>query len=190
MSIQGKRPVAVLASGPSLLGEDIEALRAASVPLIAVNCTWRMAPDSIAIVAGDARWWKAHHADIDAAREVAALRITRAQSPAQHYGARVMRSRAGTAYNSGQVAIEWAVRKRFDPIILLGFDVSLRHGLHHHGPHTQTPNPDVDRVKHWHRQFAALAQAYPKANIVNCSRYTELTIFPLQPLDEMLCEHG
>lgn len=185
MSIQGE-PVAVLASGPSLVTDDIDALRTAGIPLIAVNCTWRVAPDCIALVAGDRRWWKEHHE----AAPKSALWITKSAGAGKAYGCRVIKSRASQAYNSGMLAVEWAIRKGASKVIMLGFDVSLKHGLHHHGPHVETPNPDEHRITQWHRHFEALRKAQPDADVVNCSRYTELQTFPCQPLEEVLCLLG
>jgi hypothetical protein len=184
VSIKGS-PVAVLASGPSLCEEDVSKVRIAGLLIIAVNSSWMMAPDCDVLVAGDYRWWKAYgeHAP-------QCLRISRSDRAEKHYNAKRMKSRVRHGYNSGMVAVEWAIRKGASKVIMLGFDCSLKNGAHWHGGHTDTPDPNELRVKRWKEQFAELRRAYPKADVVNCSRYTEIDAFPVRQLEHVLCGLG
>lgn len=180
------RPIAVLASGPSLTASDIDLLRSAGVPFVAVNTTWEIARDCCALVAGDYRWWKAHGKQVD----IETIKISRSPKAKKTFSTRTARSKIKGGYNSAMVAAEWCVQKGYGPVILLGVDCSLKNGVHHHGPHTKTPDPDRARLHHWPRQWKRLREAYPRAEIVNCSRHTELDTFPKRELEHVLCALG
>lgn len=176
------RTAAVLASGPSLTKADAKAARDAGCITVAVNNTWMLAPWCDVLYAGDARWWRAYGDDVN----IPAKRYARNSEPTRSGHAMYRKTAMKGSYNSGQLAIEVAITNGADLIILLGFDVSLKHGIHHHGPHTKTPDPVQGRMRIWHKQFAQIPRTYPNANIVNCSRYTELTCFPIEPLEDVL----
>src|SRR4030067_1089732 len=50
--------VAILASGPSLESESLDALR--GLPVIAINDSWRKYPNAEILYACDPPWWKHH----------------------------------------------------------------------------------------------------------------------------------
>lgn len=177
--------VAVLATGPSLTVEDCEAVRDAGFVTIGVNSAWMMVPWIDVLYAGDNRYWKAHVKDIEAAG-IKSKRLSRSSTAEKCAGAKYMKTRMKDDYNSGQLAIEVAIRRQADLVVLLGFDASVENGLHCHGPHKKTPNPNQDRCRRWHEQFARIPANYPQANIVNCSRETALTCFPRQSLEDVL----
>ena len=179
------RNVAVLATGPSLTVEDCEAVRDAGFLTIGVNSAWMFAPWIDVLYAGDNRYWKAHIKDIEAAG-VQAMRFSRSSTAEKAVGAKYVKTKMPNDYNSGQLAIELAIRGGADLVVMLGFDVSVKDGLHCHGPHTKTPNPNEIRCGRWRDQFLRIPRTYPKANIVNCSRKTSLTCFPRQSLESLL----
>lgn len=180
------RNVAILATGPSLTAEDCEAVRAAGCITVGVNSAWMTAPWIDVLYAGDNRYWKANIKAIDAAG-ITAKRYSRSSKAEKAVEARYVKTRLGQDYNSGQMAIELAIRRDADLVILLGFDCSIKHGIHCHGPHVDTPNPNEVRCNRWKEQFARIPRVYPKANVVNCSRYTEIDCFPKRSLEEVLC---
>lgn len=174
--------VAVIASGPSLTQADCDLIEAAGIPTIAVNSSWKMARFADAVYAGDACWWDAygHEVDIPAEKWTCSR-----QAAAKH---RINHHQAYGGYNSGMRAIQFAVERGAARVILLGFDCSIANGLHWHGAHDRTQNPDEGKVKKWHVQFktvAALAKLR-RCEVINCSRYTELTCFPTQELEAAL----
>lgn len=173
------KTVAILASGPSLTAEDIEAVR--HLPTIAVNSTFMVAPFCSVLFAGDPVWWEAHHKEA-----VGGKKYTTDKDTAKKYGIEYFGHDHRQGYNSGMLAIEFAIKRGAAKIILLGFDCSLKNGRHHHGDHTKTQNPDSDRVGKWHKQFQRLREANQRASVVNCSRYTELTSFPCLGLEAAL----
>ncbi|MCY1373105.1 hypothetical protein D9M69_603550 [compost metagenome] len=87
--------------------------------------------------------------------------------------------------NSGYRAIELAISFGAARVLLLGFDCSVRAGTHWHGAHTKTKNPDARRCAEWLNHFGRLARH--GAEVINCSRQTELTCFPRMSLEDALC---
>lgn len=175
-------PVFILGSGPSLTKEDAWAV--SGFFTIAVNSTWKLAPWCDVLFAGDLRWWKSYGDEVD----IPAMRVSNAKSAEHQYRAPPMkRSDAAVAgHNSGQLAIIWAIQKGAKEIYLLGFDCSIKNGIHHHGEHDKTPNPNQTRCNNWKDQFARINKHYPEANIYNCSRHTELDAFPKITLEAAL----
>ena len=184
------QPCAVMASGPSLAWDDyadVALVKKARLKTIAVNSTWENARFCDVLYAGDGVWWKYHHSKID----IPAERWTCAKSAVNLYGC-IYRARfVKPGYNSGANAIELAANVfKANPIILLGFDCSVKHGIHHHGKHKHTSNPTADRTERWKPQFKSLLEKCKGADIINCSRYSELDYFPRRDLREVLCELG
>lgn len=177
--------VAIIASGPSLTQSDCDLVRAAGLSTIAVNSSWKMAPFCDVLYAGDLCWWEAYGAEVD----IPAERWTRSRQAAAVY--RIRHHAGHGAYNSGMGAIQFAVECGAGRVVLLGFDCSLNNGIHWHGPHELTKNPDAAKVKRWSGQFktvAALAKLR-RCEVINCSRHTELTCFPVRDLESVLAEH-
>ena len=177
--------MAVLATGPSLTVRDCETVRDAGFVSVGVNSAWLIAPWVDALYAGDARYWRAYHAEIDAAG-VTGKRYSRSSHAEKHSGAKYLKTRMDKDYNSGQLAIEMAARNGADLIVLLGFDASVSDGVHCHGPHEKTPNPTRIRCKKWLEQFARIPDHYPDARIINCSRKTAIKTFPQQSLESVI----
>lgn len=170
----------VIASGPSLTAEDCALVEASGLFTIAVNTSWKVARFCDVIYAADAAWWDAYGHEIDIpARRVCHMRQSALRHGIEHSGA------SQSVLNSGMRAAQWAMRQGFKRIILLGFDCSVDHGTHWHGDHQKTKNPTRAKAREWIGHFAALANEASAVGveIVNCSRHTELTCFPLQDLE-------
>lgn len=173
----------VIASGPSLVPEDVERVREAGCTIVAVNTSWKMAPFCDYLFAGDNKWWQNNKVDIPAKR------VSLSYNAERHHGAKRFKSKVAKkgGYNSGCVAIEFAIRRGAERVILLGFDCSVKNGTHWHGDHKKSPNPNQGKCEIWKRQFATLRNTYRDSEIINCSRYTELKTFPRMSLEEALC---
>jgi len=173
-----------IASGPSLTASDCMDVVRSGIKTIAVNDSWRMFPYCNYIYAGDAKWWKVNYDKIDILAEKWTCSDKAANTYKIHYHI------AGGPYNSGMRAIQFGMSKGFKNIALLGYDCSLKNGVHWHGLHTAEPlrNPDADKVRKWHDQFRRVSDNAKKqgVNICNCSRYTELTCFEKMTLEEAL----
>ena len=171
----------VLASGPSLSLADVNAARLSGWPVIAVNSTWRMAPDCDVIYAGDWEWWEMYHAQITSP----AARWTCHIDAAQRY--RLNLHVAYGAYNSGMRAIQFAADQGAKRIALLGFDCSVEAGTHWHGDHPAgLRNPTPHSPAKWLAHFDALKPLLSTTDIINCSRCSRLMLFRRLPLSAAL----
>lgn len=171
----------ILASGPSLVQGDISVVMASGWPVIAVNSTWQAAPGCDVIYAGDIEWWKYWHSRIDSKAE----RWTCHAQAARCYGLKL--HAASGCYNSGMRAIQFASERGARRIVLLGFDCSTRHGTHWHGDHPAgLRNPGDGSQERWQGHFAGLVNQLAGAEVINCSRYTALTLFRRQSLAQAL----
>lgn len=178
-------PTVVVATGPSLTPEDCGLVEMSWLRTVGVNSAWKFAPWVDCIYAGDYRYWKEYRQELEASG-FTGKRYSRSSRAEKVFGAKYIKSRLGNDYNSGQMAVEMAIRYGSDPVVMLGFDCSVTHGFHCHGPHDKTPNPNEERCRRWLEQFERINKYYPDANIVNCSRETALTCFPRDTLENVL----
>uniref|UniRef100_A0A9X8VMG9 Norphogenetic protein n=1 Tax=Serratia marcescens TaxID=615 RepID=A0A9X8VMG9_SERMA len=159
----------------------MDTARLSGWPVIAVNSTWRMAPDCDVIYAGDLEWWATYHAQIDSAAE----RWTCHAVAARRYNVKL--HAACGAYNSGMRAIQFAAERGARCIVLLGFDCGIDDGTHWHGAHPAgLRNPTSQSPARWQGHFSALAPQLVGIDVINCSRATQLTQFRRLALDEAL----
>lgn len=184
--VEPRRPwegstVVCIASGPSLTKEDCAAVERSRLRAIAANTSWKRAQFADILFAADqawwqqnihekptpAQWWTCSHA---AAKEFDQLHLYVTREPHRNSGAR---------------SIDLALDLGAARILLLGFDCSLVDGVHWHGPHERTMNPDDQTLVKWRQDFDQVAERCERASVpvVNCSRKTALTCFPRAPLD-------
>lgn len=173
-----------IASGPSLTEADCELVRQSGIKTVAVNDSWRIARFCDYIYAGDTKWWAVNHDKIDINAEKWTCSDKAANTYKLHYHI------AAGPYNSGMRAIQFGISKGFKSIAILGYDCSLKNGIHWHGEHKEEKlrNPNDHKVLIWHDQFKRVSDNAKKqgVNIYNCSRYTELTCFELAKLEDVL----
>lgn len=183
------KTVVCIASGPSLNAADCQLVAESGLPSIAVNNSWEMAKFSDVIYAGDAQWWISHYHEIDSTAEKwtcsksAYDRFKNMYLEMNYF--RVPEKAHQTGWNSGLRAIELAVMLGAEKILLMGYDCSVKHGVHWHGPHTKTLNPDHENCSKWQVQFERIAIRMKTlgVTVINCSRYTELKAFPVSRLE-------
>lgn len=181
--------VAVLASGPSMSAQAAEQVRAAGLPSIAVNTTFRLAPWAAMLYAADAAWW--HHTP-DAHR-FAGLKVTMEDVPGVHRigrGGKVGYSddpvELHTFGNSGAQAIQIAAKAGASRILLLGMDMD---GSHWHGEHPTPLRSTVrDLYPIWCDWMAVLATELAQRDIevLNCSPTSRLEHWPKVALEDAL----
>lgn len=191
--------VAILASGPSLESESLDALH--GLPVIAINDSWRKYPDAEILYACDPPWWK-HHGGVP---EFAGERWSQHRGPvswpaeAAAMGISVICSAPlpgistdpaviHTGSNSGFQALNLAILGGAKRILLLGYDMQATGGkAHWFGNHPGSLNRsspyDVFR-----KAFCDAADQIAKLGIevVNCSSETSLTCFPRVALSDAL----
>jgi hypothetical protein len=177
------RSVIIFASGPSLLKADCRKAAQSGMPVIAVNSTWKAIPDCDFIYAADSAWWDYNFTTLPALPE----KWTCDKRAYSKYKINYHHPQYEGAYNSGQRAVMFAVSLGVKNILLSGFDCSVNSGVHWHEDHLFTGNPTAVLTLLWQRQFCTLSDYFcNNVNIINCSRETSLTCFPLASLEESL----
>lgn len=173
-----------IASGPSLTLEDCKLIENSGIKTVAVNNTWEAAKFCTYLYAGDAKWWNEYHDKIT----ISAERWTCNNNAAMVY--KLNYHIAGGPYNSGMRAIQFGIMKGFKNIALIGYDCSIKNGMHWHGAHTggRLGNPDSTKIIKWHEHFKKVKITADKlgVKIINCSRYTELECFDCDTLENVL----
>lgn len=149
------------------------------MPVITVNNAWKLAPWADVVYAGDFQWWDHYGVKLHALGQ----RWTCNKDAARKFNLNF--HHALGPYNSGHRAIQLALMFNAARILLLGYDCSLKHGVHFDGKHVGLGNPKAPKCLVWAKQFAALSKT-ALGKIVNCSRYTELDCFPRSALETEL----
>ena len=181
----------IIASGPSLLRKDAEALRNAGTG-IAINCAVFFAPWATHLFGADSVWWRYYSPKI---KWYKGKRISRT-----HNAAGVTKWRgngwARTGGNSGHMAIQYAVDLGAKNIALLGFDQSKTDGkAHFHADHPKaaddgkrTNMANAGGIAAWPRlmQKTSIELKERDINVVNLSRATALKCFPRMTVEEFL----
>lgn len=183
--------VAVLASGESMSQAVADQVRAADVPAIAINTTFRLAPWAWMLYAADQQWWD--HPDYRDARGFAGLKVS--CEPAAGIlrmentgttGFDPMPWRLRTGGNGGYQGMHIAVHAGARRILLCGFDM---HGGHWHPEHHHTlKQTQPDTYERWLRRFADVAPVLERMglDVVNCTPGSALTCFRRADLESEL----
>jgi len=176
----------IIASGPSLALEhysDLKIARDSGLPVIVVNSTIEVAPWADAIYAADIAWWRYNQTKVIKSVE----RWTGSESAATLYKCKYHPIKVKPGHNSGANAIELIANVFKSPrILLLGFDVSVELGVHHHQDHKNSHNPSPERCAKWHPQFRSVKELIGSTEIINCSRFSALSIFPRMQIEEAI----
>lgn len=152
--------------------------RVRSLPCIAVNDAFRLAPWARALVAGDRAWWK-HTPD---ALAFAGDKWCATDCP----GTRKIAPTLGSHINSGLHGLERAVRHYgATRVLLCGVDLC---GKHFFGDHAlPLKNPEAARFQLFRAQFETYARTIRgRVEVVNCSPISTLECFPKVALEEAL----
>jgi len=184
--MQSKDKVFVcIGSGPSLTLEDCRFVESLDVELVAVNRSAALVSRGHAYI-GDLSYWKVT-ADANKALKNRTV-WTHSPTVASTHNVHLFRGLPGS-WNSGQKAIELAAHLGATKIVLIGYDCSLKNGIHWHGSHKlinpTLRDPVARGVIKWQQEFAQVLTSV-KVPITNCSRYTELTCFTQKILEEEL----
>jgi hypothetical protein len=191
--------IACLGTGPSLTRADVEACLAAHVRMIAINDAYTIAPEADVLFAADRQWWTWHRgAPLFAGPKYTLERLGEAWPGVR----RLRRAASGgltpapdaltTGHSSGFSAINLAVHLGAARIVLLGYDMrtdpdpTREHtGDHFFGAH---PNKSTPPFRQAIPMFDTLVAPLALAGvaIVNCSRRTAITAFPIAALEAVL----
>jgi hypothetical protein len=185
----------ILASGPSLTCEDVDAVRGRA-KVIAVKDAIKLAPwaDVFYGAGGDTRGWWAHNAALVAG--FPGLRFTLDPKMAayatvlQNTGfSGLERQPTGlrTGKNSGFQALNLALHLGATRILLLGYDMKSDRGRDHfcgNHPHAHAPIP-FDAFRDLFPSIVEPLQA-AGVDVVNCTPNSALTCFPTMSLSDAL----
>jgi hypothetical protein len=184
--------IVCVASGPSLVAEDVEYC-CDKARVLVVNDGYRIAPWADWLWACDYGWWKLHE---EASRSFAGERWTRDPDAAQRWNLNWIRSAPGKGLacdpalihegeNGGYQGINFAFHRSPDRILLLGYDMKgLGHWFGHHPQGLQDATDFSARQHHFDRLAADLKSE--GVEVINCSRETGLKCFPRARIQEVL----
>jgi len=184
--------VAILASGPSLVADDVARVIAAGLPIIAIKEAQRLAPAADVLYACDARWWRHFGPSLTG---FAGLRYALEETPyAQtlrnggYTGLDLDPTALRTGKNSGYQAVNLAVHVGAAKIILLGFDMQPgKTGDHFFGQH-RYPGSVPPAYRDFREMFATIVEPLRAADVevLNATPGSALEAFPIVSLEEAL----
>ena len=178
------RTVVCIASGPSLTPEDCAVARAAGIPTVVTNTTFRTCPWADALYWFDVDWWREYGPEVR--ESFAGTVYTQSLSPRKGVQCVLANQKFRSFGNSGACAVALAIAAGASKVVMLGFDCSMERGSHHHGDHPSRLR-NCDTIARWPRQFSRLAAwAEKRAVVVNASRMTALECFSRAPLADAL----
>lgn len=182
--------VVVLASGPSLTAEDIEATR--GITTIAINSTIFSAPHADYCCAYDDKWWVKYG---DEVKEIGCKMIS-CSIKAHTFGVkRIPKTNSkeltrdtAICSSSGHHGICYAIMLGATKVILLGFDCQHTDGKRHHHPDHPEGFGNADKPERWIVEHERIAEGAKKlgVRIINCTRQTALECYERMPLSEAL----
>lgn len=167
---------AILASGPSMSQEVADAVRGLKV--VAVSNTYELAPWADVLVSSDRTWWTNNPKAFDFEGEkFCGLTIEPPKGVEKFSGAM-------SGSNSALLAIQVAVSKGAERVLLFGVDLG---GKHYFGDHpAPLKNPTPQRFDVFQKQFDRYR---PKGvEIFNCSPDSLLKAYPFADAKEFLPE--
>lgn len=194
--------VLVMGSGPSLTQADVEFAQAHVDAVVAVNDSYKFAPNATALYAADKHWWGWHKGCV-AQHKVGSvsypaftgrLKYSLAQTPwypdvqvlsrGPDRGLTHDPAKVALGYNGGYQAINVAVHLGATRILLLGLDMK-GDAAHFFGKH---PNNSHAPFALCIERFTTLVQPLRTAGveILNCTPKSALTAFPMVSLRDVL----
>lgn len=175
--------VVVVASGASLLAEDVEYCRG-KAKIAVINDNYKLAPWAHLLYAADFGWWEYHHAAVD---DFGGQKWTQDERAAKNYGLNWVAGywHPGISddqrfihygYNSGFQCVNLVYLMGAIRILLLGFDMQrTKKKSHWFGDHP-APLHKHPNYTQWARTMDKAARRYEKrgVEVINCSRETAL----------------
>lgn len=187
----------IVASGPSAKDADLEPFKGAA-KFIAVNNSWKLVPWADVLVSADGGWWHRYKGVPD----FGGLKVTLDFNVARQFGIQLIKlvkhvqslstdkpGIVGMGGNSGFYALNLALQFGAKKIVLVGFDMHLKDGVHWHGPHEKgLNNPIEHRIQKWRKSLDQEADNLRKLGIevVNASLTSALKAYPKMNLNEAM----
>ena len=173
--------VAILASGPSMNARIVDEVQRAGLRMIAINTTYRLAPDADALFAADWEWWNAHPEALSFAGRKLVGRACELQS-VECVRPHEIRSGDSSALRAAQ----WAEDEGADSIFLFGVDLNDEAPTHWHGAHPVGLNNPTPESFHAQRLAWLHYASQARADVINCNPASGLRCFPRRALADVL----
>jgi len=193
---------AIVASGPTIKKMDLDCLRD-RIHVLVIKETWKKCPWSEILYGCDGPWWN-HNKGVS---EFKGIKLSHAPQTTMQYKD-IHRIKiemvdeilieepllVGNGGNSGFQALNLLVQFGVKNIILIGFDLHDRGGVHWYGRNTAPGmnNPMKSNFDRWRRGFEAVKRKLKELEIevVNSSPESDLHTFKKQNLEDTLKEWG
>lgn len=171
----------IVASGPSAKTTQLEFVRDRA-RVIALNSSWRLVPWADVLYGTDGQFWF-HN---DGVPQFTGRKFTSSINAGRRYALDVLLT---TGNNSGHRAIHLAEALNAKRILLVGFDMHDKNGVHWHEPHRgQMLNPTASSMRMWCTELhkAAVFLNQRGTRVINCTPGSALQCFPIMMLNEAL----
>lgn len=173
---RGKTAV-VVAAGPSASEAPLETIRGL-LPVLAVKESWRLVPWADVLYGCDDKWWIVRNG----VTGFHGLKITSNHRCSSMFPDLHRVRMDGN--NSGIRAVRLAELYGATRIVLVGFDMHPRNGIHWHGPHgPELRNADADKMEIWRKEMDA---AKFTADVINTSKSSALKSYRYLPFAEAI----
>jgi hypothetical protein len=187
----------IVASGPSAKDYNYEEFKD-QAKWIVTNTSYQLAPWADVLLAADGHWWQIHKG----VPEFAGLKVTLDHNIAHQFNIPKLSLTkqfkyitvdkpgiVGMGGHSGFYALNLAIQFGAKRIILSGFDLTLKNGLHWHGSHPKALNNPIEfRVLKWRKDLDGQLENLKTlgVEVINASKNSALTAYPKMPLKEAL----
>jgi hypothetical protein len=192
--------VAIVASGPSTKKVDVERLRG-KLPVIAIKENVELAPWADVVYGCDRAWWR----NMQGLPKYDGLRITATQMEVGPTDIKLITVEAttdkiltdkpgvvGSGGNSGFQALNLAVQFGATRVLMVGFDMDDRAGVHWYGRNSGMgrSNPSEWNFRRWRVAFINAVPVLDKlgVEVLNASQHTSLNCFPRTTVERTLAE--
>jgi hypothetical protein len=193
------RAVAIVASGPSAKAANPAQLQG-RLPVLAIKRSWELAPFCEAIYGCDAGWWQ----HVNGLPQYAGLKLSYDRVAIDAYALKRVSipdklsnalrfgetGAVGSAGNSGFQALNLAAQWGATRILLVGFDLHARGGVHWYGRNTamRMSNPDEGNFARWRPAFDAAAPVLKARGIevIDAAPQGALRAYPKMSIEQAL----
>jgi hypothetical protein len=187
----------IVASGPSAKDHQFEDYRGRA-KFIVVNNSWKLVPWADVLIGADGGWWQRYKG----VPGFTGIKVTLDVSVSRQFDLELIKlvkhvqslstdkpGVVGMGGNSGFYALNLAVQFGCKKIILVGFDMHLKNGMHWHGPHEKgLNNPIQHRIQKWRAALDNEASNLRRmgVEVINASETSALTAYPKMTVHEAL----
>jgi hypothetical protein len=192
----------IVASGPSATSVDLRPA-IGETKFVVVNNSWRLAPWADYLFAADYKWWQGCNGCSDfagwkvttdrRAAEIKEWNLLRLVALLSDDRIQTTGTVVGWGGNSGFQALNMVVLFKCTRIILVGFDATIRHGLHWHDPYDRvSENPTSNKTLRWQRSIdgAAVSLGGIGVRVINCSDISRIKKYPKMSFEDALLSFG